>query len=76
MRKLQASEQAEPEPEPQPANKAVESVTSPVTKPKKADRNDCRAHFPPAPVGQQEPPTRAAAPAVRALRVARGSPSY
>jgi hypothetical protein len=31
-------------------------------------------NFPPAPVGQQEPPTRAAAPAVRALRVARGSP--
>ena len=28
---------------------------------------------PPAPVGQQGPPTRAAAPAVRALRVARGS---
>jgi hypothetical protein len=26
-----------------------------------------------APVGQQEPPTRAASPAVKALRVARGS---
>ena len=30
-------------------------------------------NFPPAPVGQQGPPARAAAPAVRALRVARGS---
>ncbi len=29
-------------------------------------------NFPPAPVGQQGPPARAAAPAVRALRVARG----
>ena len=29
--------------------------------------------FPPAPVGQQGPPARAATPAVRALRVARGS---
>jgi hypothetical protein len=28
---------------------------------------------PPAPVGQQAPPARAAASAVRALRVARGS---
>jgi hypothetical protein len=31
-------------------------------------------NFPPAPVGQQGPPARAAAPAVRALRVTRGSP--
>jgi hypothetical protein len=30
-------------------------------------------NFPPAPVGQQGPPARAAAPAVRALRVTRGS---
>ena len=28
--------------------------------------------IPPAPMGQQEPPARAAASAVRALRVARG----
>src|SRR5450631_4668702 len=31
------------------------------------------SNFPPAPVFQQGPPARAAAPAVRALRVARGS---
>ena len=30
-------------------------------------------NFPPAPVGQQGPPARAAASAMRALRVARGS---
>jgi hypothetical protein len=30
-------------------------------------------NFPPAPVGQQGPPARAAASAVRARRVARGS---
>ena len=31
------------------------------------------ARIPPAPVGRQAPPTRAAAPAIRALRAARGS---
>ena len=31
------------------------------------------AHSPAAPVGRQGPPTRAAAPAVKALRAARGS---
>jgi hypothetical protein len=31
------------------------------------------ADLPPAPVGQQGPPTRAAAPAAKALRAARGS---
>ena len=31
------------------------------------------ADLPPAPVGRQEPPTRAAAPAAKALRAARGS---
>jgi len=30
-------------------------------------------HLPPAPVGRQGPPTRAAAPAAQALRAARGS---
>ena len=32
------------------------------------------AHSPAAPVGRQGPPTRAAAPAVKALRAARGVP--
>ncbi len=31
------------------------------------------ARIPPAPVGRQAPPTRAAAPAAKALRAARGS---
>ena len=31
------------------------------------------AELPPAPVGRQRPPTRAAAPATKALRAARGS---
>jgi hypothetical protein len=31
------------------------------------------AELPPAPVGRQGPPTRAAAPATKALRAARGS---
>jgi hypothetical protein len=38
MRKPQASERAESEPEPQPANKAVRSVTPPVSKPQKGDQ--------------------------------------
>ena len=72
MRKLQASEQAETEARSREGSGHDRSFT--VTKPAKG-RPEMTAvpNFPPAPVGQQGPPARAAASAVRALRVARGS---
>jgi len=73
MRKLQATEQAETEAR-SSAKEAARTVTSPTKPGKRGPEMTAVHNFPPAPVGQQGPPARAAAPAVRALRVRRAAP--